>query len=108
MNLPDVIDKACLEGQLPPHKGANQPIEKSAAKDSYSDIISSSPNSTSLKSSSADVRQLKEAIKANHTTHNGVLVVMYKASDYYEIMAAECKFMIVGFMQNLEYEGIPK
>lgn len=43
-----------------------------------------------------DLQQLKESVKAKHTTHNGVSDVMFRASDYYEIMDAECRLTIFG------------
>lgn len=87
MDPSDVADKARLDGQhTPPHR-ASLPMEQITAKNSYAHAISSSPKSAAM-----DVRQLKESVKATHTTHNGVPAVMFKASDYYGIMAAECRF----------------
>lgn len=40
--------------------------------------------------------QEKEKVIARHTTHNGMPAVIFRASDYYGIMADSCKFTIVG------------
>lgn len=36
-----------------------------------------------------------ESVKAIHTTHNGMSAILFKASDYYGIMEAECRLTIV-------------
>ncbi|XP_060203078.1 uncharacterized protein LOC132631524 [Lycium barbarum] len=43
-----------------------------------------------------DARQLKESVTAMHTTHNGAPAVMFTASEYYGIMANECRLTMVG------------
>ncbi|PHU20923.1 hypothetical protein BC332_12074 [Capsicum chinense] len=91
MDPPDVAGKVRLNGQhTPPHR-ASLPTEQIIAKNFYAHAICSSPKSAAI-----DVRQLKESVKATHTTHNGVPTVIFKASDYYGIMAPECRFTIVG------------
>lgn len=35
-------------------------------------------------------------VKAHYSTHNGIPTVIFKASDYYGVMADECKFTLVG------------
>lgn len=45
--------------------------------------------------SSNPKHQDRESVVAEQTTHNGMPTVIFKASDYYGIMAAECRFTIV-------------
>ncbi|KAF3651138.1 hypothetical protein FXO37_18152 [Capsicum annuum] len=49
-----------------------------------------------------EIRQKKEEVKAKHTTHNGVPAVMFNASDYYGIMAEECRLTICGSRESLK------
>lgn len=42
------------------------------------------------------IRHPRESVIARHTTHNGMPAVIFKAKDYYGIMAEECKLTIVG------------
>lgn len=58
---------------------------------SYTDKISVSSNPSTV-----DLKLEKEKVKARHTTHNGIPTVIFKASDYYGIMAESCRFTIVG------------
>lgn len=95
MDPSDGPDKARLEGQQVPPKEANQPTESIAAKNSYANTLCSSPFSPHNQNGK-DARQYKEPVQVRHTTHNGVPAVLFKASDYYGIMAAECKLTIIG------------
>lgn len=36
------------------------------------------------------------SVKARVSTHNGIPAVIFKASDYYGVMAKECKYTIIG------------
>lgn len=42
------------------------------------------------------VRHPRESVIAKITSHNGIPTVIFNATDYYRIMADECKFTIVG------------
>ncbi|OIT34715.1 hypothetical protein A4A49_14012 [Nicotiana attenuata] len=70
---------------------ANQPTELTDGNLSYATKVITSSNVPIPPN-----RHGRESVVATHTTHNGMLVVLFKASDYYGIMAEECKLTIVG------------
>ncbi|KAH0633900.1 hypothetical protein KY284_036686 [Solanum tuberosum] len=95
MDPSDGLDKARLKGQHVPSREVNQPTVSIAAKNSYANALCSFPISLHTPNT-MDARQYKELVQAKQTTHNGVPAVLFKASDYYGIMAAECRFTIIG------------
>ncbi|KAH0730979.1 hypothetical protein KY289_002167 [Solanum tuberosum] len=95
MDPSDGPDKARLKGQQVPPREVNQPTVAIVAKNSYANALCSSPISPQTPNT-MDARQYKELVQAKQATHNGVPAVLFKASDYYGIMAAECRFTIVG------------
>ncbi|OIT27310.1 hypothetical protein A4A49_35878 [Nicotiana attenuata] len=80
-----------LEGQSTPSHMANQPFELSDTKLTYATKIISSSNTPNPPN-----RHGRHSVVATHTTYNGVPAVLFKASDYYGVMAEECKLTIVG------------
>lgn len=38
----------------------------------------------------------RKVVLARQNIHNGLLAIIFKVSDYYRVMAAECRLMIVG------------
>ncbi|OIT38822.1 cytosolic sulfotransferase 12 [Nicotiana attenuata] len=60
-------------------------------KSSYATTLGMALNSTATPS-----RQEQEAVIARRTTHNGMPAVIFKAKDYYGVMADECKRTLVG------------
>ncbi|OIT29282.1 hypothetical protein A4A49_35251 [Nicotiana attenuata] len=90
----DPLDDAAparLEGQSTSNHMVNQPPELIDTKLTYSiKIISSSntPNPPNCHS--------RDSVIATHTTQNGMPAVLFKATDYYGVMAEECKLTIVG------------
>lgn len=57
----------------------------------YANTITAPTSSTSKTN-----RQEREQVLARHTTHNGMPVVIFKAKDYYGVMAEDCKYTLVG------------
>jgi len=45
---------------------------------------------------SPSIRQEREKVQARHSVHDGMPVVIFKASEYYGVMADECRYTIVG------------
>lgn len=91
MDPPDGAIPARLEVQSVPNPTAttlNEPID---GKLSYAAKIA-----TSTHFLNPPTHQEKEAVIATHTTHNGMPTILFKASDNYGIMAAECRLTIVG------------
>lgn len=67
------------------------PIEEGiTGKPSYADKITK-PNSTS-----SSTKQERERVIARQSTHNGMPAIIFKALDYYGIMAEECRYTLVG------------
>ncbi|MCD9638643.1 hypothetical protein HAX54_022733 [Datura stramonium] len=97
----EVADNAFMDCKWAPLKGASLSTKIIVVKNSYATTISSSPKSTIL-----DARQLKDSIKAKHTTHNGILDMMFKAYDYYIIMVAEYRLMIIERKKIAEQQKI--
>ncbi|WMV49351.1 hypothetical protein MTR67_042736 [Solanum verrucosum] len=95
MDPSDGPDKARLKGQQVPPREANQPTVAIVVKNSYANTLCSSLISPQTPNT-MDARQYKELVQAKQATHIGVPVVLFKASDYYGIMVAECRFTIVG------------
>lgn len=90
----DPLDGAipvCLDGQSLSPLMVNQTTEGIVTTQTYSTIITTSPSSSMISS-----RHECESEIARNTTHNGMLTVIFKASDYYKIIAAKCKLTIVG------------
>lgn len=75
---------------VPPDEKNTTP-EVIAPKSTYANTITgiASP-------STAHAHHPRESVIARHTTHNGMPAVIFKAKDYYGIMAEECKRTIVG------------
>ncbi|OIT35441.1 hypothetical protein A4A49_63769, partial [Nicotiana attenuata] len=82
---------ARLEGQSTPISTANQPTELSDTKLSYATKIISTSNAPTPPN-----RHGRDSVIATHTTHNGMPTVLFKETDYYGVMAEECKLTIVG------------
>lgn len=74
--------------QFPPinSKNPNNPNPPS-----YANIIAASS-----KTQSFGVRQIRETVIAKQSTHSGMPTVIFKATDYYGVMAAEYRLTIVG------------
>ncbi|OIT39210.1 hypothetical protein A4A49_61029, partial [Nicotiana attenuata] len=88
---PPGLQPARLEGHQQAKEDPSHVQGTIPGKTSYADKTSASSSS-----STADLKLEKEKVKARHTTHNGMPAIIFKASDYYGIMADSCKFTIVG------------
>ncbi|XP_075090374.1 uncharacterized protein LOC142171541 [Nicotiana tabacum] len=91
MEPPDGSQSAHLEcwNDLPAM--ATQANEGISTKNSYASTVNG-PQSSTVNA----IRHEREAVVARRTTHNGMPAVIFKAQDYYGVMANECKFTIVG------------
>lgn len=105
MDQPDGIFRVPI--RLQPFRGldghnnlapkATSSIEAIDGKFSYATKIITTPKiSNSSSSSATSICHGRESVVAEQTTHNGMPTVIFKASDYYGIMAIECKLTIVG------------
>ncbi|MCD7454706.1 hypothetical protein HAX54_025768 [Datura stramonium] len=81
MGMPDGPPPATLTENQNRHNGKKRVNPQNEKKSSYAGILS---------------QQTKSGIKARFSTHNGTPTVIFKASDYYGVMADECKQMLVG------------
>nr|XP_016445582.1 PREDICTED: uncharacterized protein LOC107770762 [Nicotiana tabacum] len=70
---------------------ANNPTESIAKISSYATAIT-----TATPLPPPKIRHPREAVSARHTTHNGMPAVIFKATDYYGVMAKECRLTIMG------------
>lgn len=96
MGLPITPERASLGENINNNTKATQITEEIAQKINYAKIIQDPINANSSKSRSGNPE-----VTARVTTHNGVPAVIFKASDYYGIMADECKLTLVGkFMRT--------
>ncbi|OIS96493.1 hypothetical protein A4A49_52282 [Nicotiana attenuata] len=64
-------------------------------KPTYENTITAPSTSSQIPNPNPN-RQDKEKVIARHMTHSGMPVVIFKAKDYYGIMADSCKYTIVG------------
>lgn len=95
MEPPGGIPPARTVASSPPN-GEIAPKEVTKLeKMSYANTISA-PSSSFLIPNSNSIRQEKEKVIARHTTHNGMPAVIFKAKDYYGIMADSYKYISVG------------
>ncbi|OIT38805.1 hypothetical protein A4A49_00345 [Nicotiana attenuata] len=90
MEPPDGAAPARLGGQSTPNNMATQSADPIGMNLNYASkvVSSSSPTSSTC--------QGRESVIATHTIHNGMPAVLFKAIDYYGVMAEECKLTIVG------------
>lgn len=58
-------------------------------KSTYANVVTTAQTS-------ATTRHEHESVVARRTTHNGMRAIIFKAKDYYGIMASECRKTIVG------------
>ncbi|OIT37532.1 hypothetical protein A4A49_08200 [Nicotiana attenuata] len=91
MDPPDGAAPARLEGQSTPCHMANQISELIDTKLTYATKIISSSNHLNPPNCHG-----RDFVVATHTTYNGMPTILFKASDYYGVMAEECKLTIVG------------
>lgn len=63
-------------------------------KPSYASTITAPATCSTHPSTS--IRHEREKVQARHSTHNGMPAVIFKASEYYGVMADECRYTIVG------------
>ncbi|WMV14246.1 hypothetical protein MTR67_007631 [Solanum verrucosum] len=91
MDPPDAAFSARLDGQNVASPSAVTPKAAIVGKTSYADSVTTKPGSTLPL-----VCHEREAVFARQTTHNGIPAVIFKSSDYYVIMAAECRLTILG------------
>ncbi|KAH0738469.1 hypothetical protein KY290_037174 [Solanum tuberosum] len=89
MEPPDNQGPVGLRGKLETPKGTGSPNNSIQEKISYASRLVTS--STTIPSA-----QELEKVMARQTTHNGVPAVIFKAADYYGIMAHDCRRTIVG------------
>lgn len=91
METPASTTPACpVEIQAPP-TGATNPTEGITLKLDYALAIAAP-----AKTNSKGIRLGDSNVKARVYTNNGTLDVIFKASDYYEVMAVEFKYTITG------------
>ncbi|OIT26491.1 hypothetical protein A4A49_24679 [Nicotiana attenuata] len=91
MEPPGSADLARPEHHSLPPGVTNKIVEGIAPKLSYANSVAGIAGT-----SMAVTRHPRESVVARQTTHNGMLEVIFKAKDYYGIMAEECKHTIVG------------
>ncbi|KAK6777563.1 hypothetical protein RDI58_024281 [Solanum bulbocastanum] len=90
MEPPDGASPVEIQPQATLHNGASSSMGVTTGKQTFATTVSTA-NQTSK-----TVRHPRESVFAKITTHNGIPAVIFKATDYYGIMADECKFTIVG------------
>nr|XP_009758915.1 PREDICTED: uncharacterized protein LOC104211540 isoform X1 [Nicotiana sylvestris] len=118
MGKPEELPPARLDHQKEPQAGILNLQQLNVAESSYATKLSSPKpqNKTSISYGCQDV-------KARITIHNGMPAVIFKAKDYYGVMAEECKLTVVGkflrtrpkieviravFMENFSLKGTVK
>ncbi|XP_009758922.1 uncharacterized protein [Nicotiana sylvestris] len=91
MGKPEELPPARLDHQKEPQAGILNLQQLNVAESSYATKLSSPKpqNKTSISYGCQDV-------KARITIHNGMPAVIFKAKDYYGVMAEECKLTVVG------------
>lgn len=82
---------ARLEEKQALSKRTKQLQDTIARKPSYANSISN-PSSSNTPSN----RHEREKVTARQTTHNGMPAIIFKAKDYYGVMAEDCKYTLVG------------
>ncbi|KAK4723877.1 hypothetical protein R3W88_026656 [Solanum pinnatisectum] len=90
MEPPDGVSPVGIQPQATLHNGASSSMGVTTGKQTFATTVSMA-NQTSK-----TIRHPRESVIAKITTHNGIPAVIFKATDYYGIMADECKFTIVG------------
>ncbi|KAH0754157.1 hypothetical protein KY290_024427 [Solanum tuberosum] len=90
MELPDGAPSARATSQMTLQPGATISGEENQGKPTYAATV------TMANQSANAPRHPRESVIARITTHNGIPAVIFKAKDYYGIMAEECRLTIVG------------
>ncbi|MCD9558494.1 hypothetical protein HAX54_015881 [Datura stramonium] len=67
--------------------------EKDELKHSYAEKLQAPPNPNTRLNNH---HQAGTEVKVRYSTHNGVPAVIFKANNYYGVMAEECKHTLVG------------
>ncbi|OIS98210.1 hypothetical protein A4A49_21890 [Nicotiana attenuata] len=91
MEPPDGAASARLGCQPNPSNTAIQPSDPINTKLAYATKVISSSNAPTPSNCHG-----REAVITTHTMHNCMPTVLFKAMDYYGVMAEECKLTIVG------------
>ncbi|OIT40106.1 hypothetical protein A4A49_19696, partial [Nicotiana attenuata] len=91
MDPPNRAPPARLDGHIVPHQSTKQSMEAATTKTSYAGAISAAKQAPE-----SSKQQTRESVIATHTTHNGMPAVLFKAANYYGIMAEACRLTIVG------------
>lgn len=79
-----------IQPQANLHNGVSSSIGVTTGKQTFATAV------TMANQTSKIVRHPRESVIAKITSHNGIPTVIFNATDYYRIMADECKFTIVG------------
>lgn len=88
MEPPDGDLTARPVNQTAPPTVATISTVRNQSNHSYANVISVTPNINSAPN--------RPPVLARTSTHNGMPAVIFKAKDYYGVMAEECKYLIVG------------
>ncbi|KAH0725206.1 hypothetical protein KY284_001071 [Solanum tuberosum] len=90
MKLPDGASSVRAASQLTLQPGATISGESNQGKPTFAATVTMENQSTN------NPICTRESVIATITTHNGILAVIFKAKDYYGIMAEECRLTIIG------------
>lgn len=87
MERSDSVQRARTDSQYEPPGTTTPTAEAIAGKLTYG---------TTVSTATATPTTPRDSVIARQTTHNGMSAMIFKAKDYYEIMAEECKLTIAG------------
>ncbi|XP_019232594.1 PREDICTED: uncharacterized protein LOC109213268 [Nicotiana attenuata] len=91
MEPPDGANPARSAAQTKLQDAPIQPLDGNTGKISYATRVTMAPPT-----SASSTRRGCEAVTARKTTHNEIPAIIFKAKDYYGVMAEECRRTIVG------------
>lgn len=99
MEPPGGIPPARTEDQTHQIGETAHKVDSKLGKQTYANNITAPSTSSQIPNPNSN-RHEKEKVIARHTTHNDMPAVIFKAKDYYGIMADSSKYTIVGrFLQ---------
>ncbi|OIT39392.1 hypothetical protein A4A49_30737 [Nicotiana attenuata] len=91
MEPPGSANPARSAAQTKLQEAPIQPLDGNTGKISYATRVTTAPPT-----SASSTHRGCEAVTARKTTHNGIPAIIFKAKDYYGVMAEECRRTIVG------------
>ncbi|XP_075082293.1 uncharacterized protein LOC142166804 isoform X2 [Nicotiana tabacum] len=97
MERSDSVQRARTDSQYEPPGTTTPTAEAIAGKLTYG---------TTVSTATATPTTPRDSVIARQTTHNGMSAMIFKAKDYYEIMAEECKLTIADFNNEDDFNSI--